>query len=116
VDRIHRSEEIRTLMRRGKRKRTSHLDVFFHASPVSRPRFGVVVPKHRHRIVDRNLLKRRLREVGRTEMLPALRAAAAPMDVLVRARREAYEAGFEELKQELLEVTKILCSDPPSSR
>ncbi len=49
-------------------------------------------------------------------MLPALRAAAAPMDVLVRARREAYEAGFEELKQELLEVTKILCSDPPSSR
>ena len=103
-------------MRRGKRKRTSHLDVFFQASPVSRPRFGVVVPKHGRRIVDRNLLKRRLREVGRIEILPSLRSVDVSLDVLVRARREAYQAGFDELKKELLEVTRDLCSDPFSSR
>jgi ribonuclease P protein component len=112
--RIHRSSDIRTVMLRGKRKRTPHLDVFFIASPVSFARFGVVVPKHRHRIVDRNLLKRRLREIGRTEVLPALRGAGAPLDVLVRARREAYAAEFGQLREEIRKVVQGLCSNEPS--
>lgn len=78
-----------------------HLDVFFAASPVDIPRFGLVVPKHRHRIVDRNRLKRRLREIARTEVLPRLREASVPMDVLVRARFEAYAAGYDVLRAEL---------------
>jgi ribonuclease P protein component len=116
TSRIHRPGEIRVLMRRGKRKRTSHLDVFFHASPVSHSRLGLVVPKHRQRIVDRNLLKRRLRELGRTEVLPQLEGAPMPWDILIRARREAYGAGFEELREELAEVTRGLCSETPFSR
>ena len=108
--RIHRSEEIRALMRRGKRKRTSHLDVFFEASPVSRFRLGIVVPKHRRRIVDRNLLKRRIREIGRVHVLPRLRRAGIAMDVLIRARPEAYRATFDELLLELQEVTEGICS------
>jgi ribonuclease P protein component len=63
----------------------------------------LVVPKHRHRIVDRNRLKRRLREILRRELLPRLRLRSAPADVLVRARREAYDASFEELRVELVE-------------
>jgi len=70
----------------------------------------MIVPKHGHDIVDRNRLKRRLREVGRTEVLPRLREAGVEMDVLVRARAEAYGVGFGRLREELLSVTEALCS------
>lgn len=111
--RIRRGTEIRSLLRRGKRRRTAHLDVFFAASPVSRSRWGVIVPKHRHTVVRRNLVRRRLREVGRTEVLPRLRSAGLSVDVIVRARREAYAAPFAVLRDELVEVTEALCSEPP---
>src|SRR5690606_7192325 len=65
--RITRSSEIRNLLRRGKRSRTAHLDVFDSPSPLAFARVGLVVPRHRRRIVDRNLLKRRLREILRRE-------------------------------------------------
>ena len=115
ASRVRRSVEIRELLRRGKRERTTHLDVFFAASPVVRPRLGVLVPKHRHEIVERNCLKRRLRELGRTRVLPALRSAGRSMDVMVRARAEAYDASFAELRDELDLMTEELCSAPRSS-
>lgn len=99
--RITRSDEIRALFRRGKRSRTPHLDVFDSVSPVPYSRVGVVVPRHGHRIVDRNRLKRRLREILRQEILPELDASGRAVDVLVRARREAYRASFGELRAEL---------------
>jgi len=108
--RITASEEIRALFRRGKRRRTRHLDAFFSPSPALHPRLGVVVPKHKRRIVERNRLKRRLREIGRTLVLPGLRACAAPVDLLLRARPEAYQASFEELREELTELVEELCS------
>ena len=108
--RITASEEIRALFRRGKRKRTRHLDVFVSASPVSRSRWGVVVPKHKQKIVRRNLVKRRLREIGRMHVLPPLDASGRHLDLLVRARPEAYQATFEELRDELVAMTEELCS------
>jgi ribonuclease P protein component len=113
--RIRRSPEIRGLFKRGKRKRTEHLDVFFAASSASFSRLGVIVPKHRHAIVERNLLKRRLKEIGRTRVLPALRDADRKMDVMVRARAEAYQASFAELRAELDVVTEGMCCAPRSS-
>lgn len=102
--RITKTEEIRGLFRRGKRERTSHLDVFHAASPVSHSRLGLVVPKHRHSIVERNRLKRRLREIGRRELLPWLRSSGSAIDVLIRARPEAYDATFGELLAEIAEL------------
>lgn len=99
--RITRSREIRALFQRGKRSRTRHLDVFDSASPAPFPRAGVVVPRHGHRIVDRNRLKRRLREILRRRILPGLRAGGLARDLLVRARREAYRASYRELEAEL---------------
>ncbi len=72
---------------------------------------GLIVPKHRQRIVDRNRLKRRLREIGRTEVLPFLREAGRNLDVLVRARREAYGVGYATLRAEVMGVTEALCSE-----
>ena len=115
ASRVRRSPEIRELLRRGKRERTTHLDVFFAASPAARPRLGVLVPKHRHEVVERNYLKRLLHELGRTRVLPALRSAGRSMDVMVRARAEAYDASFAELRDELDLMTEGLCSAPRSS-
>ena len=108
--RITQSGEIRELFRRGKRRKTRHLDAFVSPSPSAFPRWGVVVPKHKHEIVERNRVKRRLREAGRTVVLPALRNSGRALDVLVRARPEAYQAAYEELRQELQALVEELCS------
>lgn len=100
--RITSSREIRGLFQKGKRSRTAHLDVFDSTSSFAFPRVGIVVPKHKRSSVERNLLKRRLREVLRKEVLPRLRERDMPVDILVRARREAYLATFTQLQDELI--------------
>lgn len=107
---VTRGREIRALLRGGRRHRTRALDVFVGASPAGRPRLGIVVPKSGRRIVDRNRLKRRLREIGRTRVLPTLFAAGRREDVLVRARPQAYEATWAELESELMGVVEGICS------
>lgn len=88
------------------------MDVFLAPSPVSHARLGLIVPKHGRRIVERNLLKRRLREIGRRSVLPELERRGRSVDVLVRARREAYRAGFETLAEEVRQaVEEALWSD-----
>ncbi len=67
------------------------------------------MPKHGRNIVERNLLKRRLREVGRRRVLPALAAGGTRLDVLVRARRGAYELGFDALAREVSEAVEGMC-------
>lgn len=70
------------------------------------------MPKYKHGSVERNRLKRRLREIARTGLLPPL--AAAPVDVVVRALPHAYEAGFETLRDELLRtVSRLVKVVPP---
>jgi ribonuclease P protein component len=108
--RIRRTSEIRELLERGKRKRTTNVDVFLAPSPASFCRLGVIVGKHGKRIVDRNLLKRRLREIGRRRVLPDLSARGALVDVLIRARAGAYEVAFEELTRDVLGAVEELWS------
>jgi ribonuclease P protein component len=96
-------------LKRGRRKGTSNIDVFFGPSPASHSRLGLIVPKHGRRIVDRNRLKRRLREIGRREVLPGLDAAGLARDVLIRAKRSAYSSEFEGLAREVREAVEDLC-------
>ena len=90
------------MFRRGKRSKTASLDVFDSASPAGFSRIGWVVPLHRHSAVERNQLKRRLREIARLELLPRLDGLTLPQDVLLRARREAYDVDFGRLRDELV--------------
>lgn len=108
--RLTNGSEIRGILHRGKRSKTPHLDVYDSPSPVSRSRVGVVVPRYGHRIVDRNRLKRRLREILRSEILPRLSAPESGRDVLVRVRRNGYEAAFADLRAELLDWWEQTCS------
>ena len=109
--RIARSAEIRRLLEVGKRRTTPSLDVFVGGAPGSRSRLGLIVPKHGRRIVDRNLLKRRLREIGRRQILPDLDSKGRRADVLIRARWRAYGVDFESLAREVREAVEGLCSD-----
>lgn len=109
--RIRKGSEIRRLIEVGARRSTPHLDVFVGRPSGSRSRLGLIVPKHGRRVVDRNQLKRRLREIGRRRVLPALDACGKPADVLVRARGGAYRAEFETLARELAEAVEAMCSD-----
>lgn len=59
---------------------------------------GLIVPKFHHTAVARNRLRRRLREIWRTR----LQYHQGPSDLLIRARREAYQASFATLEKELL--------------
>jgi ribonuclease P protein component len=60
-------------------------------------RVGIIVPRHKHSAVDRNRLKRRLRELVRTRLLPSL----PPCHVVIRARVEAYGDDFAALARQL---------------
>ena len=113
--RIRLGSEIRAILHDGSRARSHHLDVFTAPAPHGEPRFGAIVPRYGRRVVARNQLRRRLREIGRTEVLPRLGVRGCAVDVLVRGRPQAYDARFQELRAELLRLTEGLCSDVPSS-
>jgi ribonuclease P protein component len=58
---------------------------------------GLIVPKFQSTGVARNRLRRRLKELWRRELMGAMPA----WDVVIRARRETYRAGFGVLRDEL---------------
>ena len=90
------------------------LDVRAVASLFECSRIGIIVPRHQHSAVDRNRLKRRLRELARTVLLPVLRdrpATTMAMDVAIRARREAYAAEFADLRGDMMGVAAALGAD-----
>jgi ribonuclease P protein component len=59
-------------------------------------RAGVVVPRYSHGSVERNRVKRRLREILRLEMLRLLRG----VDLIVRAMPSAYVATYADLREQ----------------
>jgi ribonuclease P protein component len=81
---------------------TERLDARASASLLLHPRVGVVVPKYKRDIVDRNRIRRRLRELARTSMLPVI----GRLDVLIRAKPEAYSASFEQLSVDVDAITQ----------
>lgn len=96
--RIRSSREIGRLMRSGMRRRVGPLDIFLVPSAGGGPRVGFVVPLYGHSAVERNRLRRRLREIARREWLPLAWECEPRLDLLIRAREDAYGASFEELR------------------
>jgi large subunit ribosomal protein L34 len=95
--RITRDLDLERAKRAGRRLRTDHLEVRANDSLLSHARAAVVVGKHGHSVVERNLLRRRLREIVRTTLLPVVGA----MDIVVRSFPSAYDASFQELMAEI---------------
>ncbi len=89
-----------------------HLDVRAIASPFGFSRIGIVVPLHGRTAVARNRLKRRLRELVRLDLLPALEDASA-VDVAIRARPEAYGVDFDALAADIRTAAGRLSNGAP---
>jgi ribonuclease P protein component len=85
------------------------MDVRAIASLRACARVGIIVPKYGHSSVDRNKVKRRLRELVRIEVLPVLPA----LDVVLRAAPRAYDRAFSELREEVRKWTNQLVSRHP---
>lgn len=97
--RIARAGELRRVQVKGRRRRLEHLDVLWTDNQAGHPRMGLIVPKFQSTAVARNRLRRRLKELWRRELM----GTVPDWDVVLRARREAYQAEFAALRAQLLE-------------
>jgi ribonuclease P protein component len=95
--RLGGADEYRRVLGSGRRQRLRYLDIAWVEKEAGHPRLGLVVPRFQFTAVARNRLRRRLKEAWRRRVAPGL----PPVDVIVRARREAYAAPFPELARSL---------------
>ena len=102
--RLARGSELTACWDQGRRVRTRHLDLAWRSNGAGHPRMGIIVPRFQFTAVARNRLRRRLREILRRDALASLPA----VDLVVRAKRSAYSAGFSALRAELSDgVTRL---------
>lgn len=92
----------------GRRLRTEHLEVRASSSLFSHARVAVIVSKHGHTIVERNRLRRRLRELARTRIIPG----AGAIDIIIRSLSSAYMVTFQQLTGEIDRISLQLSEKP----
>jgi ribonuclease P protein component len=88
----------------GRRRRTGHFIVSLSPGPEPHSRLGLVVSRRVGGAVQRNRLKRRLREVFRTN----LERFPAATDVVVIAMAGAPALSYAEIRTEILEGLSLL--------
>ncbi|MFM8910203.1 MAG: ribonuclease P protein component [Gemmatimonadota bacterium] len=104
-----RATDLDRVRRHGKRFRPSHLEDRQLASLLHHSRVGLIVPKHRHGSVERNLVKRRLRDAVRRALWPVLHTAdaqGAPSDLVVWATPSSYAVTFDALLGEVQRIAR----------
>jgi ribonuclease P protein component len=62
------------------------------------------VPKYGRTAVERNRMKRRLREIARVELIPK----TPPLDVVVRVTEAAYALPFSQLREDVVRLVQRL--------
>ena len=72
---------------------------------------GLIVPKYQSTGVARNRLRRRLKELWRREV----QGSTPPVDLLVRARREAYVASVAALRSEVHAWRAVVAGSPDAA-
>ena len=82
----------------GRRRRSRLLEFVWLNNTAGHPRMGLIVPRFQSSAVARNRLRRRLTEIWRRE----IQGRQGDRDLIIRARKEAYSASFEELHTELV--------------
>lgn len=70
-----------------------------------------MVAKYGHTVVERNKLRRRLRELIRVWLIPSFPG----LDIIIRALPSAYEADFKELALEVEQIQVRLMAEFPAT-
>jgi ribonuclease P protein component len=106
--RLHKHADYQLVYKTG-RKQFSKQIAYFHAlrpegrrSDTPGPRIGLTVPKALGGAVDRNRIKRRMREAVRA----ALPLLIAPVDVILHPRRSVIDLEFQQLKGEVANILR----------
>jgi ribonuclease P protein component len=86
--------------------------IFALGNTLGRSRWGLSVPKKAGSAVERNRIKRRLREIMRRQM----RTIAGSRDICVLARPDAARATLDDLRQELIMLSEKASSSRSSAR
>ena len=99
------------LVYKAGRKQFGKQLAYFHAlrpadrrSDTSGPRIGLTVPKALGKAVDRNRIKRRMREAVRA----ALPLLTSPVDVILHPRRSVIDLDFLQLKREVATIFRSI--------
>ncbi|MEK9659733.1 MAG: ribonuclease P protein component [Chloroflexota bacterium] len=101
--RLRKRADFDRMRAEGRSRTTSHLVLRVAPNGLPHPRYGVVVSKRvAPKAVERNRLRRRLREVLRRN------PARAGWDILIIARGSASTAGFEQLREAVLNLERRL--------
>ena len=98
ASRLRTRAEFLRVQRGGLRFTTAHMTVLALRSTENRTRIGITVSRKVGNAAVRNRVKRRLREIFRTNKA----AWPANIDFVVIARRSAADAAFTELQEDLL--------------
>ena len=94
--RLRRSADFRRVQRGGDRFHTAHLVAIHRSNDVGGPRFGLAVSRKVGNAVNRNRVKRWLREAVRRSPRPT-----AAVDVVFIAKPGAADAGYAVLSSEV---------------
>ena len=105
--RLRRRGDYLHCYRRGRRKGGRYATLFFVPNPLPHPRLGITASrKVAKRAVDRQRLKRRVREIYRRW---EHRSQLPPVDLVVNLKPDAKAAGFDELRSALeRQLSKLL--------
>lgn len=58
----------------------------------------------------RNRVRRRLTEIARLQLLPALESRRLELDLILRAKPAAYDASYQRLRATLMESLETECA------
>ena len=104
--RLRKHADYQLVYKAGRKQFGKQLAYFYALRPADRrseipgPRVGLTVPKALGKAVDRNRIKRRLREAVRA----ALPLLTSPVDVVLHPRRSVIDLDFTHLKREVTTI------------
>ena len=103
--RLLRHSDFERVYKQGRRHFAPHLTVFYLGHPGREgPKIGFTVGKVLGKAVERNRLRRRLREAVRLH-LPQLGAA---VDMVIHPKKSAVDAAFVELQDEIVRSFEVI--------
>ena len=104
-ERIRKQNDFIALYKKGKRYRGKYFILINFPNELGFSRFAVVASKKTGNAVERNRIKRRMRALFRQNKNKII----IPMDLIVIAKAEIYDAPWIELEEEYLKaVEKII--------
>jgi ribonuclease P protein component len=108
--RLRKHADYQLVYKAGRKQFAKQIGYFYALRPADRrsdtpgPRIGLTVPKALGKAVDRNRIKRRMREAVRAN----LALITAPVDVILHPRRSVIDLDFLQLKREVAQIIRAV--------